>query len=106
MEDERQHGANRRSHGSRPPQPTTVTLVDKPGAAQSVISVCLVGTERKTPDYFPLLVMNSIFGGQFSSRLNMNLREEKGYTYGAGRRSTGGSTSPGRSRRGRPCRPP
>jgi len=66
-----------------PAAPTTVTLVDKPGAAQSVISVSLVGTERKTPDYFPLTVMNSIFGGQFSSRLNMNLREDKGYTYGA-----------------------
>jgi len=63
--------------------PTTVTLVDKPGAAQSVISVCLIGTERKTPDYFALSVMNAIFGGQFSSRLNMNLREDKGYTYGA-----------------------
>jgi predicted Zn-dependent peptidase len=65
------------------PTPTAVTLVDKPGAAQSVISVCLIGTERKTPDYFSLSVMNAIFGGQFSSRLNMNLREEKGYTYGA-----------------------
>ncbi len=65
------------------PTPPAVTLVDKPGAAQSVISVCLIGTERKTPDYFSLSVMNSIFGGQFSSRLNMNLREEKGYTYGA-----------------------
>jgi len=48
-----------------------------------VISVCLIGTERKTPDYFSLTVMNAIFGGQFSSRLNMNLREDKGYTYGA-----------------------
>lgn len=66
-----------------PAAPTAVTLVDKPGAAQSVISVCLVGTQRKTPDYFALAVMNSVFGGQFSSRLNMNLREEKGYTYGA-----------------------
>ncbi|NLF72676.1 MAG: insulinase family protein [Candidatus Anammoximicrobium sp.] len=66
-----------------PAASTAVTLVDKPDAAQSVISVCLVGTERKTPDYFALTVMNSIFGGQFSSRLNMNLREDKGYTYGA-----------------------
>lgn len=65
------------------PQPTRLTLVDKPGAAQSVISVCLIGTERKSPDYFALSVMNTIFGGQFSSRLNMNLREDKGYTYGA-----------------------
>ena len=37
----------------------------------------------KSPDYFRLLVMNDIFGGQFSSRLNLNLREQKGYTYGA-----------------------
>lgn len=63
--------------------PPSITLVDKPGAAQSVITVGLVGTDRKTPDYFALTVMNSIFGGQFSSRLNMNLREDKGYTYGA-----------------------
>lgn len=65
------------------PGPARLLLVDKPGAAQSVIALALIGTERKTPDYFPLVVMNSIFGGQFSSRLNMNLREEKGYTYGA-----------------------
>lgn len=65
------------------PQPSRVILVDKPGAVQSVISVGLIGAERNTPDYFPLLAMNSIFGGQFSSRLNMNLREDKGYTYGA-----------------------
>jgi predicted Zn-dependent peptidase len=63
--------------------PSRIILVDKPGAAQSVITVCQVGTDRNSPDYFPLLVMNSIFGGQFSSRLNMNLREAKGYTYGA-----------------------
>jgi zinc protease len=66
-----------------PPKPASITLVDKPGAAQSVISAALIGTDRKSPDYFPLVVMNAIFGGQFSSRLNMNLREEKGYTYGA-----------------------
>ncbi len=66
-----------------PSQPTSITLVDKPGAAQSVISVAQLGVPRTSPDYFPLLVMNTIFGGQFSSRLNMNLREEKGYTYGA-----------------------
>ena len=58
-------------------------LVDKPGAAQSVIAATLIGTERNSPDYHALVVMNSIFGGQFSSRLNMNLRESKGYTYGA-----------------------
>jgi zinc protease len=64
-------------------KPTSVVLVDKAGAAQSVILVALVGADRKSPDYFPLTVMNMVFGGQFSSRLNMNLRENKGYTYGA-----------------------
>jgi zinc protease len=66
-----------------PPRPLEITLVDKPGAAQSVISVGQIGLSRQSPDYFPLVVMNTIFGGQFSSRLNMNLRENKGYTYGA-----------------------
>jgi predicted Zn-dependent peptidase len=42
-----------------------------------------VGVTRNHPDYFPLLVMNTILGGQFSSRINLNLREDKGYTYGA-----------------------
>ena len=64
-------------------QPASITLIDKPGAAQSIISVALLGTVRKTPDYFPLQVMNTAFGGQFASRLNMNLRENKGFTYGA-----------------------
>ncbi len=66
-----------------PSKPAGIVLVDKPGAAQSVISVALVGALRNTPDYPALTVMNSVFGGQFSSRLNMNLREDKGYTYGA-----------------------
>ena len=61
----------------------TVYLVDKPAAAQSVLAVGQVGPPRSTPDYFPLTVMNAILGGQFSSRINLNLREEKGYTYGA-----------------------
>ena len=64
-------------------KPTTLILINKPHAAQSVISVALIGSCRNTPDYFPQSVMNTVFGGQFSSRLNMNLREKKGYTYGA-----------------------
>ena len=60
-----------------------IYLVDKPGAAQSVIQIGQVGVARSTPDYFPLLVLNSMLGGQFVSRINMNLREDKGYTYGA-----------------------
>lgn len=60
-----------------------IYLVDKPGAAQSVIAIGQVGVSRSTPDYFPLLVLNSLLGGQFTSRLNLNLRQNKGYTYGA-----------------------
>lgn len=66
-----------------PPARTTVYLVDKPGAAQSVIALGQPGVERKNPDYFALLLMNTILGGSFSSRLNQNLRETRGYTYGA-----------------------
>ena len=67
------------------PQPATRTvyLVDKPGAPQSQIRIGWVGVPRSTPDYFPVQVMNTVLGGSFSSRLNMNLREKNGYTYGA-----------------------
>lgn len=61
----------------------TIYLVDKPGAAQSQIRIGWIGVPRTTPDYFPIQVMNTILGGSFSSRLNMNLREQHGYTYGA-----------------------
>lgn len=60
-----------------------IYIIDKPGAAQSVVSIGQVGVSRDNPDFFPLSVMNSILGGQFSARVNMNLREDKGYTYGA-----------------------
>ncbi|MBC7795985.1 MAG: insulinase family protein, partial [Pyrinomonadaceae bacterium] len=60
-----------------------VYIVDKPNAAQSVITIGQIGVARDNPDYFPLQVMNSILGGQFISRVNLNLREDKGYTYGA-----------------------
>jgi predicted Zn-dependent peptidase len=48
-----------------------------------VINIGHVGVARSSPDYFPLLVLNNILGGQFMSRVNLNLRENKGYTYGA-----------------------
>ena len=64
-------------------KPVRLVLIDKPGAAQSVIMVGLIGASRTSPDFYSLTVMNTVFGGQFSSRLNMNLRERKGYTYGA-----------------------
>jgi len=65
-------------------RPTTVFLVDKPGAAQSVIYIGRAGVERSNPDYAAIEVMNTLLGGSFSSRLNQNLRETRGYTYGAG----------------------
>ncbi len=63
---------------------TTVFLVNKPGAPQSVIRIGHAGVERSSPDYAAIEVMNTILGGSFSSRLNFNLRETKAYTYGAG----------------------
>ncbi len=65
-------------------QGNQVILVDKPGAAQSVIVIGAPGVERTSPDYAAISVMNTILGGSFSSRLNTVLRETKGYTYGAG----------------------
>lgn len=64
-------------------QARRIILVDKPGAAQSVIIIGAPGLERTSPDYAAIQVMNTILGGSFSSRLNSNLRETKGYTYGA-----------------------
>src|SRR3982751_673793 len=60
-----------------------VYLIDKPGAPQSQVRIGWVGVPRSTPDYFPITVMNTVLGGAFSSRLNLNLREKHGYTYGA-----------------------
>ena len=65
------------------PQKTAILLVDKPGAAQSEIRIGHPGLSRTSPDYYPLLVLNTALGGQFASRINMNLREAKGFTYGA-----------------------
>ncbi|HZK78575.1 MAG TPA: pitrilysin family protein, partial [Gemmatimonadaceae bacterium] len=62
---------------------TTVYLIDKPGAAQSSFRIGGVGVPRSTKDYFSLNVLNTILGGSFTSRLNQNLREKHGYTYGA-----------------------
>jgi predicted Zn-dependent peptidase len=64
------------------PTATRVFLVDKADAPQSSIRVGLVGIDRKNPDYFPVMVMNLILGGGFY-RLDLNLREGKGWTYGA-----------------------
>lgn len=61
---------------------TEIVVVDRPDAVQSEIRIGRVGMSRSTPDYFPIVVMNAILGGTFSSRLNLNLRERHGYTYG------------------------
>lgn len=62
---------------------TTILLVDRPGSVQSEVRVGHLGISRTAEDYFPVTVMNAILGGVFSSRLNLNLRERLGYTYGA-----------------------
>ncbi len=62
---------------------TTITIVDRPGSIQSNIVLANLAIDRSNPDYFPVLVMNQILGAGASSRLFMNLREAKGYTYGA-----------------------
>jgi zinc protease len=59
-----------------------LVMVDKPGAPQTALRVTQIATNRKTPDYPALQVMNAAFGGLFSSRINLKLREEKGYSYG------------------------
>jgi zinc protease len=66
-----------------PPPVPAVSIVDKPGAPQTFLTLASLGASRNTPDYLPLEVMNTALGGLFSSRINMNLREEHGYTYGA-----------------------
>ncbi len=61
----------------------SMTIVDRKGSAQANIVLALPGVKRDDPDFFPILVMNQILGAGASSRIFMNLREEKGYTYGA-----------------------
>jgi zinc protease len=67
------------------PEPTKarIVIVDRPGAQQTMARLLQLGVGRATPDYASLEVMNSELGGLFSSRINLNLREEHGYTYGA-----------------------
>jgi len=61
----------------------TAYLIDRPGSAQSNIVIANSGINRTNPDYFPMILMHTVLGANASSRLFMNLREEKGYTYGA-----------------------
>lgn len=67
-------------------QSRRILLVDKPHAAQAEIRVGHAAPARNTPDYFSLLVMNTVLGGSFTSRLNTILREKMGVTYGASSR--------------------
>jgi zinc protease len=74
-----------RSQFPSPPERTNtgLYLVDRPGSAQSNIIIANKGINRISKDYFPMLLMHTVLGANASSRLFMNLREEKGYTYGA-----------------------
>ncbi|MEA2700783.1 MAG: zinc protease [Myxococcales bacterium] len=67
----------------RPGQPPRLVLVDRADAPQSVIRIVAPGQPRTSPERTALRMLNAILGGSFTSRLNFNLREQKGYTYGA-----------------------
>jgi len=78
--------------GQEPPRPSItpaaieasrIYLIDRPNAVQSEIRVGHIGVPRTCEDYFALTVMNALLGGVFNSRINLNLREKHGYTYGA-----------------------
>lgn len=73
---------NGMSSNSTHPSATRIYLADKPGAAQSVIRAGHLTIPRSHKDYLPLNIFNFIFGGQFTARLNSNLRQDKGYSYG------------------------
>jgi zinc protease len=60
-----------------------IVIVEKPDASQTVLRIGHIGTSHSNPDYIPIDVMNTALGGLFSSRINLNLREKHGYTYGA-----------------------
>jgi zinc protease len=81
--DETEPVADPETFAPAPAPPTRLALVHRQGAAQSELRIGHVALPRRTADYHAALVANMILGGQFVSRINMNLREEKGYTYGA-----------------------
>jgi zinc protease len=66
-----------------PPPDGRLAVLHRPGAAQSELRIGHVSESRSTPDYHALVALNMVLGGQFVSRINTKLREEKGYTYGA-----------------------
>jgi predicted Zn-dependent peptidase len=65
------------------PGPPRLNVIPRPGAPQSELRIGHVAVARNTPDYHALVAANMVLGGQFVSRINLNLREEKGFTYGA-----------------------
>jgi predicted Zn-dependent peptidase len=65
------------------PEPARLNVVPRPRAPQSELRIGHVAAARSTPDYHALVAANMVLGGQFVSRINLNLREDKGYTYGA-----------------------
>jgi zinc protease len=80
--DETEPVADPETFAPAPAPATRLALVHRPGAAQSELRIGHVALPRRTADYHAALVANMILGGQFVSRINMNLREDKGYTYG------------------------
>jgi zinc protease len=70
-----------------PPAPaqteSRIYLIDRPGSVQTVLQLGTLGIERTSPDYFSVLMADRVLGGGPSGRLFLNLREDKGYTYGA-----------------------
>src|ERR1051325_9077640 len=70
-----------------PPAPSQsdarIFLIDRPGSVQTVLQLGTLGIERTSPDYFAVLLADRVLGGGPSGRLFLNLREDKGYTYGA-----------------------
>ena len=66
------------------PPKAHVHLIHKPGASQTELRMGHLGIERSNPDYYAVTLLNEVLGGYFLSRINKNLREEHGYTYGAG----------------------
>ena len=92
-----------------PPAQPRVYLVDRPGAQQSLILAGIVAPSTEAPNNLPIETMSGAFGGTFTSRLNMNLREDKHWAYGAFSFLQNGAGASGRSccmRRCRPTRPP
>ena len=79
-----QRGAPALTPGATPQSTTAkIVLVDKPGAPQTQLRAVSIAAPRATPDYEAMRLVNDAFGGLFSSRINLNLREAHGYTYGA-----------------------